>query len=427
MPHVNRTARPPLQLPALLAIWLAAGVAAAQEPRPAEAPTPQGGAPSSPSSDGTTDAVPEAQPEAVPEPVPAVPPATVVEPPLVPPSAPPSPPNPDRVFSGHPLPHAAGEPEEHSWFDTGRSYVGRIFFAPVVRLDRFFSDLSELDPDRARSFARLRTGVRFREDGKPASTIDLVADLHFPGVNSHLDRFRLVLAGAADSVVGGLYSTYGASAPFSFRDDRRTGNAELRFGAYQGLRSSVDLGAGVLFKLPVGAFTRLRYRLAVPIHDRLVGRVSTSAFWRTDTLLGTRVDGAIEWPSDPSTLVRLGGSATAAQRKTNGIDYGAELLVSHAFTPTAALAFGLDGVGSSGAPVGFDRYRAFARLRRDLLRSWIFYEVEPEVAWPWTRERGRYQAYAVTFRLELQFDGSAAAGSAARDRTVSAARPLNPP
>jgi hypothetical protein len=409
---------PPRQAlhPALLALWLLAGAAAAQEPRPPDPPASQEGATSPPSSDTAPGASAEQPTEATPAPA-AAPPA----------ARPAAPPSPDKVFSGRPASTTGAEPEEHAWFDTGRSYVGRLFFSPVVRLDRIFSDLSELDPDRARSFARLRTGLRFREDGKPASSIDLVADLHFPGVNTHLDRFRLVVAGAADSVVNGVYSSYGASAPFSFRNANREGNAELRFGAYQGIRSSVDLGAGVLFRLPVGAFARLRYRLAVPIHDRLVGRVSTSGFWRTDTLFGTRVDGAVEWPSDPSTMLRLGASSMVAQRKTNGIDYGAELVLSHAFTPTAALAFGFDGVGSTGAAVGFDRYRAFVRLRRDLLRRWIFFEVEPEVAWPWTPEHGRTQAHAVTFRLEFQLEAAGAAGAAAHEREVPAAGSLNPP
>jgi hypothetical protein len=419
------TPRSPLLFRALLAIWLAARVAAAQEPPPPEEPASHGGSPDAAATGAAPGAADGGGPGA--EQAPEVAPAPPPEPQLAPPSRPPSPPSPDRVFSGRPEPQAAGQQEEHSWFDTGRSYVGRLFFAPVVRLDRFFSDQSELDPDRARSFARLRTGLQLREDGKPVTSIDLVADLHFPGVNSHLDRFRLVVAGAADSVVGGLYSTYGASPPFSFSARDRTSNAELRFGAYQGLRSSVDLGAGVLFRLPVGAFTRLRYRLAVPIHDRLVGRASTSGFWRTDTHLGTRVDAALEWPPDPSTMIRLGSSATAAQRKTNGIDYGLELVVSRAFTPTSALAFGMDGVGSSRAPVGFERYRAFARLRHDVLRRWIFLEVEPEAAWPWTPERGRYQALGVTFRLEVQLEGAGAAELAARDRPQPAAPPLSPP
>jgi hypothetical protein len=117
-------------------------------------------------------------------------------------------------------------------------------------------------------------------------------------------------------------------------------------------------------------------------------------------------------------------SRRAAARRERGLRRGIAAL--HAFTPTAALAFGFDGVGSTGAAVGFDRYRAFVRLRRDLLRRWIFFEVEPEVAWPWTPEHGRTQVYAVTFRLELQLEAAGAAEAVAR-REVPAAGPLNPP
>jgi hypothetical protein len=330
-------------------------------------------------------------------------------------------PNPDRVFSGEPVP----EVEEHSWFDSGRSYVGRLFFSPVVKLDRFFSDLTELDPERSRSFARLRSAVRFREDGKPEYAFDVVAEAHVPGMNSFLDRFRLILAGAADSVVDGIYSTYGSTAPFSFRDTNRSGNAELRYGAYQGLRSSVDLGAGVLVQLPPGVFTRIRYRLAVPVYDRIVSRLSTSGFWRTDTHFGARIDDALEYPSDPSTMVRLAGSSQVAQLRSKGVEYGAELVISHAYTPTSALALGMDGTGASRLKA-FDRYRVFTRFRHDVLRRWIFVEVEPEVGWPWTPERGRYQALAVTFRLELQVDG---AGAVYRERPpdLEPDRALTPP
>ena len=346
--------------PLLLAAFIAGGTASAEgtgeetPPAPAEQPTKaEGGAPSP---------APETSPSPLPEEKNRSP-------------------NPDRVFSGEPVP----EVEEHSWFDSGQSYVGRLFFSPVVKLDRFFSDLTELDPERSRSFARLRSAVRFREDGKPEYAFDVVAEAHVPGINGVLDRFRLILAGAADSVVDGIYSTYGSTAPFSFRDTNQSGNAELRFGAYQGLRSSVDLGAGVLVQLPPGAFTRIRYRLAVPVYDRIVNRLSTSGFWRTDTHFGTRIDDALEYPSNPSTMIRLAGSSQVAQLKSRGVEYGAELVISHAYTSTSALALGMDGTGASRVPVAFDRYRVFARFRHDVLRRWISWRWSPRWAGPGRR------------------------------------------
>jgi hypothetical protein len=321
-------------------------------------------------------------------------------------------PRPDDVFSGKPAPDAGSG--EHSWFDEGHAAVGRIFFAPVVRLDRFFSDETDLDPERARSFARLRSAVRLREDGKPQTSIDLVADIKFPGVNRWLDRARLVISGEGDTNEDPTVPS-GSTSPFTSRPRGLT-RLELRFGAWDAVRAHVDVGAGLLFRLPVGAFARVRYRQAVPIADLLVARFSTQGFWRTDTLFGSRVSAELDWPIGKSSVARLGGASQVAQRKTRGIEYGSALTFSHAFSPTVAVALGVDAQGSVRDPVTFQKYRAFTRLRHDVLRRWIFVEAEPEIGWPWTPERGRYRALAVTLRLELQFEGAGAAEAAAERR-----------
>jgi hypothetical protein len=320
-------------------------------------------------------------------------------------------PNPDEVFSGHPPPRdQAAEAEEHAWFDAGHAYVGRVVFAPIVKLDRFFSDETDLDPKRAESFARLRGGVRIRQDGRPVSSVDLLAQVYVPGVEQWLNRFRLVLSGTSDTEAN-LTTDTATTAPLTGRQPQPV-NLELEFGAYRAVRSSVDLGAGILLRFPPGAFTRVRYRLAIPIDDVMVSRSSFQVFYRTDMLLGTRLTSALEWPVTPSSIWRLGGSSQVAQRRTNGLEYGAELVFSHAFSPTAAVALGTDGHGATGSPVAVDKYRVYSRFRHDVLRRWIFVEAEPEVGWPYSPSRGRYRALAVTFRLEVQFEGEGAVRAA---------------
>jgi hypothetical protein len=318
--------------------------------------------------------------------------------------------SPDQVFSGRPVPEDEEDRNaEHSWFDSGRSFVGRLFFAPAVRLDRFFSDETDLDPRRAESFARLRGGVFLSQDGKPDWTTDLLLDLRFPGFDRWLGRFRLILSGASDTPVDSLGNQVTASSPFTFRRGDPA-NLELRYGAYQGIRSSVDLGAGILFRLPPGAFTRARYRVAIPIDKVLVARLAYQVFWRTDYLLGTRANGALEWPIGPTSLLRLGGASQVAMRKTKGIEYDMGLEYLRAFTPTFAVSAGSDAQGAERSPVAIDKYRVFTRLRRDVLRRWLFVEVEPELGWPWREDRGRYRNYAVTLRLEVQFEGEPGGG-----------------
>jgi hypothetical protein len=331
-----------------------------------------------------------------------------VPPPVVPVPVPEKPPpKPDTVFSGRPVPGTKEELEsEHAWFDAGRSFVGRVFFTPVVKLDRFFSDETTLDPERSESFARLRGGIRLGQYGRPTWSGDLLVKAALPGVESWLNRFRLVLQGVSDNTAD-LTNEAGTTTPL-VRQRTDPANLELRFGAFNGIRSSVDVGFGVLFRIPPGAFTRARFRLAIPIDDVMVSRSSYEVFWRTDMLLGTRLTSALEWPVTPSSMVRLGGTGQVAQRRTDGLEYGVELVYSHAFTPTFAVALGTDAVGDTLSPVAFERYRIYARLRHDVLRRWLFVEAQPEVDWPWTRQRGRYRELAVTFRLEVQFEGKGA-------------------
>lgn len=394
-------AHPRRSLAALAALAVLAGPwnAVAQD---LQAPPPAAERPPAPA--------PEPEPAPEPGPEPAPPADEPLVPPVPPPAVPvpdPSPPRPEDVFSGRP-PKDGGDAradEERSWFDSSHDAVGRIFFAPAVRIDRFFSDETELDPERAESFARLRTGVRLREDGKPDYAVDVLADIRLPGVNRWLDRTRLVLTGATDPETTPLD---GSPSTAVTARERTTPNLELRFGAYRGIRSSIDLGAGVLFRLPIGAFTRVRYRLAVPIEDRLLGRFSTQVFWRTDLHLGTRFTAGLEWPATSSSLVRLGGAAQLAQRRTRGIEYGTELVYSYAFTRRSAIALGTDTRGNTDVAVAFEKYRLYTRFRQDLVRRWLFLEVEPEIGWPWTEDRGRYRAYAVSFRFEVQFEGDRA-------------------
>ncbi len=357
------------------------GAAAEESPVPASLPAAQDKQP---------------QPE-----VPAVPP---VPPPAVPlPKA--TPPRPDEVFSGRPARREKGEhEEEHSWFDAGHAFVGRVFFTPVVKLDKFFGDRSELEPEATGSYARLRGGLLLREGRGARFSADLQAQLHLPGIQRWLDRFRLVFSGASNTE-GELTPESQTAAPLAFRRFDPA-NLELRFGAYRGIRTSLDLGAGLLFRVPPGAFVRARYRLAAPIDDLLVATLSTQVYYRTDLLLGTRTDAALEWPVTQSSLVRLAGTAQVAMRHTRGLEYGAQFAYLLALSPTAAVAVGTDASGATrdNAPVFFDKYRIYTRFRHDVLRRWLFVEVEPEVGWPWEEGRGRHRELAATFWLEVQID-----------------------
>lgn len=321
-------------------------------------------------------------------------------------SATPAPaPTPTPKPSQTPDPDPPPSPFSHegTWLDVGHAFLEQRVFAPVVQLDRFFSDERELEAERSRSFLRLRTDVRFRDDGKPVFGTTVRADLHLPGLNERLERFRLVLAGQSDDPSGALYPT--SENPGLAQTRTRRLAAELRYALFRGLLSRVDLGAGLLGQIPPGVFGQVRYRFAVPAGDLFLARFATLGFWRSDVHFGASQAASLERPLGAHALFRVGGRGEITQ-ETSGVAWSSEAAILTNIGPRRAVQAGWVVTGVTAHPVAVDHYWAYVRGRRDVFRRWIFIEVEPEIGWPWDPVRHRHQELAITFRLEVQFQGN---------------------
>jgi hypothetical protein len=342
--------------------------------------------------------------------------------PVAPGDAPPAGPGPGAP-EAEPADAREGRPRR-GWLDSSHDYLEEKLLAPVMRLDRFFSDETDLEAERARSFLRWRSELRFEEaQGTPRFRTGVRANLRFPALTRALRRLRLVIEGETQEAFSALFpgdgtaGSAGSDAPIGRAD------AELRFGLWDGLVSHADLGAGVLFELPPGAFGRLRLRWVIPIDGLFLTRFAVVGFYRTDERFGTSTDLHLERPVLRATVVRLSSEARLTQ-VSPGIEWRSELA---AFVGLGRRAAGAFGVGVNGAtrrePVELERFRVFTRLRRDFYRRWLFFELEPEYAWPYTPDRGRHPVWAVTTRLEVQFHGR----ERARDPDDLDVEPPDPP
>jgi hypothetical protein len=270
----------------------------------------------------------------------------------------------------------------------------------VIVFDRFFSDETVLEAERSRSFLRWRNELRVEGGSTPVYTTNLRADLRFPGLNRVLERLRLVVEGQTRDTIGALFPGEGEEVDEALG----TGGAELRIRLWEGLIAHGDLGAGVLLQLPPGAFTRARLRWAFPAGELFLTRVATSVFWRTDTHFGTSIDASLERGIRRAALLRLSGQGQLTEA-SRGVEWSTELAALRAFTRTVFGSVGAGMLGATDAIASVDRYRVAARLRSDVYRRWLFLELEPEVYWPWRPVGRRDAAYAVTFRVEVQFRG----------------------
>jgi hypothetical protein len=343
------------------------------------------------------------------------------------PSPPPSTPTPTSTSTPPSTPSSTSTPEneraakesdtEDNWVDVGHAFVENRVFAPILRLDRFFSDERDLDAERSRSFFRWRNEVHFTEDAsRPIFATGVRANLRLPGLNEQLRRLRIVISSDTRDALQSIFARRPGSTSPEDEDTLGTGNAGIRLYFLDTLLSHADLGAGVLTRLPPGLFGQVRFRTAGPVGKLFLTRGVATGFWRTDTRFGTSEGLELERVISRILVSRLTGTATLTEL-SQGVEWGSELgLFAYIDSHSAAqLALAVNGtssphLASDGVtrPPDLALVRLYTRVRRDLYRRWIFVEVEPELAWPWSLERRRHTAWGVFFRVELQFQGNEA-------------------
>jgi hypothetical protein len=269
----------------------------------------------------------------------------------------------------------------------------------VTQLDRFFADEREVDLPRARSFVRWRNDLRVRDDGALSASTDVRVEVQLPSLNRRLRHLRLSVtsstAGTADRRLAG------ESPP----DALDATSAGLRLSFPQSALASLDAQAGLLFSLPVGWYSRVRLRHLRPLDASLLARDALAVFWQTNTGYGTRQDASLERPLGPWLLARLGGTGILTER-SRGWEWNLDLSLLAALGPRTALSLSGGALGSTRAGLVVEKWRAGARLRRDVVRRWIYLELEPEAEWTRPPGGGRRRLRAVVLRLEVQFDAS---------------------
>lgn len=312
-------------------------------------------------------------------------------------------PDPLGVSEPAPPPGAGLPAAGDSWIDSTHSFLGSVF-GTVLRFDRFFSDEREFDLERGQSFVRWRNEVRYGDDDFTFRTT-LRADLRLPGLNRVLSRLRLVVTGESEDTLSELFPE--GTGPR--RGETGRGNAELRYGIVDTLRTHFDLGGGVLFRLPPGVRARARLRHAFPATGSVLVRLGNTAFWESDVGFGDTVQVDFERRFSRNTVVRWQNGATISESSL-GWEWatGAALLQGLGRRSAIALGGSIDGWTEPFPEV--TRRRLFLRFRRDVFRSWLFYELEPEVLWPVVDGRTQPEVLGIIGRLEIQFQGTTLMG-----------------
>lgn len=281
-----------------------------------------------------------------------------------------------------------------NWLDQSHAYLNDVLCEPAAWFDGFFGDPRSEETTPVGTFFRWRNQVRWDEREGTDFRSRLYGNVRLP----HASR-KLRLLISRDSDPAGADPEDDRVSPGQ-QDRTEIG---LRYIVRSKARSEFNVDAGVRGGLPPKFFARARYIFTRPLTDSSLARLTETAFWRSDDDgfgLDNRLDW--EWLFDPLTLVRWTGAATISQ-DTDGVDWETRLTGFHQLSDHSAIRLET-GVNGYTSPSEVDEYYVNFRYRSTFLRPWLYYELQPEIAWPLYDDGNRELTTRFIFTLEIQFE-----------------------
>jgi len=168
------------------------------------------------------------------------------------------------------------------------------------------------------------------------------------------------------------------------------------------LRSLGSVDAGLKINLPVDPFLRTRYQYTKLLGDSYLMRFNETALWRYDEHFTETSQFDFERTMTLFTLIRWSNYITYADG-TSGIIWNTGISLLTQLTPKSAISYDTSVWGASRPDWNIQNYRAGIKYRRNFYRSWLFFELEPEVTWPLNAGGNRHSVTALMATLEIQF------------------------
>ena len=290
---------------------------------------------------------------------------------------------------------------DNSWIDRTHDYVARESLATVQRFDDFFGDRTRETIAPAESSLRWRNGFRFGTDRTFTYRTDLRASIRLKGLSRKL---RLVISSETLEDALGINRDATGTQGVALGGTLQQSSTELRYEFHKSARSEADLGTGVRVKLPLVFYTRARYRYTLPVTDNSALRFQPTVFWRTHDGFGQSTALDYELRLGGETFFRWANSETSTER-TAGVEWNSEPAILHALAPGKALTFAFGVNGATRPASRVTGYYVLTRYRQSVVRDWILVEAEPIQSWLKGDTGGYRPVSAITFRLELVFQG----------------------
>ncbi len=282
-----------------------------------------------------------------------------------------------------------------SWLDRSHSYLSQRLCEPAAWFDGFFGDPRSFEETPVGTFVRVRNALQWDETEGFSYGLRVRANVSLPRVS---ERVRLLVT--RDEDVSGDFR----DGPTADDSDDRT-RLGLRFIASERARSQLDFD-GTVRVSGTGLNPRLRgrYRYVRGLSANTLGRATQTLFWEREDGFGTTSRLDWEWLPDRDRLVRLTGQGTVSE-ESDGVDWRTSVTAFRQISPRTAIRTEVGAFGYTSPNFEAEELFVAFRYRQQFLRRWLFYELQPERAWPLDPETGRRRSdWRFTFTVEVQFE-----------------------
>ena len=288
--------------------------------------------------------------------------------------------------------------------DTTHAMIERNLLKQIVRFDNYFGSVKPEILRQTRYDIRWRNSITLEHGNKLSSGTTFRANFALSRI-SH--RLHLFIAGEEEP---GVITQSLPQDPGYPGYDRTTptahfANTELRYELIQHPRLNIFLGTGARLALPLEIFARSRLQYFHNLGTISIMRVSETFFVKNTDVLGETTEFSIERLFGETTLLRWASAGTASE-KIKGVEWGSELSLFLQLSPRSAVTLTGGIFGNTTLSPLVQNYQIHARYRRNFLRSWLFYELEPQASWPINPDKSRPAILVCTFRLEVAFQGT---------------------
>ena len=298
---------------------------------------------------------------------------------------------------------------DNTWVDQSHGFVEMCLLTAADWCDRLLGGETLLrGSDQPR--ASLWWKNDFRYDGLQHYTYrtSFRVGIRLPRLTN---RWRVVIAGENKGDPTAAIPVDPGTPGSNVASPVRAASGGLVYDVFRTERTYFNLGAGVQFHFPLDVYGRARFGYAQPLGPDTLGRFTTTGAYHAQEGPGVSNQLDFEHRLSPSTRMLWSNSASLA-KESNGWAWGTELSLFHALSGSSSFKVGGSVRGDTRPAVEVQNYRVYTGYRRNILRPWLFCELEPDVNWPLREDGTRDLVWGATFRLEVYFLGKGTAPEA---------------